>query len=89
MSSRAAGRTDATTEVTARPASTTSANVATTVATGGGSGRRRSVASVITPSVPSDPTNSRLRSYPATSLIVRPPRRSARPSARTTSRPST
>ena len=48
--------------VTARPASTTSANVATMVVAGGGGGRSRRVASVITPSVPSDPTNSRLRS---------------------------
>ncbi|KQP26763.1 hypothetical protein ASF38_07020 [Aeromicrobium sp. Leaf272] len=47
---------------TARPASSRSAKVATTVEGGGGAGRRRSVTSVITPSVPSEPTSRLVRS---------------------------
>ena len=89
ISSNAAGRSEAMIWVTARPASTTSAKVATMVEVGGGSGRRRRVASVMTPRVPSDPTKRRFRSYPATSFTVRPPKRTTRPSARTTSSPRT
>ncbi len=44
-----------------------------------GAGRSRSVTSVTTPSVPSDPTNSPARSSPATPLVVRRPRRTASP----------
>ena len=55
----------------------------------GGSGSRRSVASVTTPSRPSLPTNMPIRSKPVLFLCVRPPVRSTRPSASTTSSPST
>ena len=62
ISSSTEGRTDDMTAVTARPHETMSPNVAATVETGGGSGRSRSVASVMTPRVPSDPTKRRFRS---------------------------
>ena len=50
---------------------------------------RRSWISVMTPSVPSLPMNSRVRSYPVAALRTRPPVRTTRPSAITTVRPST
>jgi hypothetical protein len=50
---------------------------------------RRRVSSVIRPSVPSDPTNSAVRSYPAEDLGAPVPVRMIRPSARTTSSAST
>ena len=50
---------------------------------------RRSRISVITPSVPSEPTNSRVRSYPAADFRARPPVFTMRPSAMTTVSPST
>jgi len=74
---------------TARPAAPTSSKSATTVTAGGGSGRRRSRAMVTIPRVPSLPTMSPARSYPATPLTVRRPNRETLPSASTTSRPST
>ena len=43
----------------------------------------------MTPRVPSEPTISRVRSYPATPLTVRRPVRSTSPEASTTSSPST
>ena len=74
---------------TAWPIAASAGNDATNV-TGsrGGRGRIRKVADVITPRVPSDPMNSEVRSYPATSLRAPLPVRSTVPSARTTSRPS-
>jgi hypothetical protein len=48
----------------------------------GGKGRSRSVAEVMTPSAPSDPISSDVRSYPATFLRVPLPVRSTVPSAR-------
>ena len=65
---------------TASPAATTLSNAPTTVR--GGSlraGRSRSVTSVTTPSVPSEPTNRPARSYPLTPLVVRRPSRTAVP----------
>src|SRR5205807_1958724 len=44
--------------------------------------RSKSVASTITPRVPSDPTRSLSRSYPATFLTTRPPARAIVPSVR-------
>ena len=73
----------------ARPASATWSNTATAVVAGGGRGRSRSLAMVTIPNVPSDPTTSPARSYPATPLIVRRPSRVTWPSARTTSSPKT
>ncbi len=49
----------------------------------------RSVSSVIRPSVPSAPTNSAVRSYPAEDLRAEVPVRITSPPASTTSRPST
>ena len=49
----------------------------------------RSVTSVMTPSVPSEPTNSRVKSYPDDDFRARPPVWITRPSASTTVRPST
>ena len=54
-----------------------------------GRGTSRTVAPVTTPSVPSDPTNNRVRSYPTTSFRVRPPVRTTSPEANTTSSPAT
>ena len=74
---------------TAAQASASRGNAANAVNCAAGLGISRTVTSVTTPSVPSDPMKSRLRSYPATSLIVRPPRRSTCPPASTTSNPRT
>ena len=49
----------------------------------------RNVSSTITPSVPSEPTKSRVRSYPAADLRARRAVRITRPSASTTVRAST
>ena len=65
---------------TARPDVTRSAKAPTTVrGVPAGAGRSRSVTSVTTPSVPSEPTKSPTRSRPATPLVVRRPRRTASP----------
>src|SRR5690606_8680056 len=74
---------------TAAPAAAVVSNTATRVRELAAAGRSASVISVITPRVPSEPTNSRVRSYPATPLAVRRPVRSTEPSANTTSSPST
>ena len=50
---------------------------------------RRSWISVMMPSVPSAPTYSRVRSYPALDLRARPPVLMIRPSGVTTVNPST
>jgi len=78
------------TRATAVPEWGSSAKTARTVA-GFPAGRGTSlrVASVTTPRVPSDPTNSRVRSKPTTSLRVWEPVRTTRPSASTTSSPAT
>jgi len=49
----------------------------------------RNWTSVMIPSVPSDPTKSRVRSYPAADLRVRVPVRNIDPSASTTVNPRT
>ncbi|CAB5002158.1 unannotated protein [freshwater metagenome] len=74
---------------TALPAENRSGKTATAVVGGGGSGRSRRRAIVTMPSVPSLPTMRPARSYPATPFTVRRPSRVMRPSASTTSRPST
>ncbi len=53
------------------------------------SGRSRTVTSVITPRVPSEPTIRPARSYPATPFAVRRPTRTTSPAAVTTSSAST
>ena len=70
-------------------ASRTEPNEATTVLAGGWAGIRRTVISVMMPSVPSLPTNNLVNDSPATSFSRGPPSLTAVPSARTTSRPST
>ena len=74
---------------TASAAASIDGNTATSVDAGGCAGTSRSVSSVITPSSPSDPTNSFVSDNPATSFSRGPPRRSAVPSASTTCMPST
>ena len=59
-------------------------NAQTAADTASGIGCSRTVTSVITPSVPSAPTNRRVRSYPADDLRARVPVVMTRPSARTT-----
>jgi hypothetical protein len=65
------------------------ANGHTAADTASGKPCSRSVTSVITPSVPSEPTKSRVRSYPDADFRARVPVRMIRPSASTTVRPST
>ncbi len=89
MNSSIAGRNVAVTASTASAAAWTEPNVATIVDAGGCGGRSRSVTSVMTPRVPSLPTNSLVSDSPATSLTRGPPSRTAVPSASTTSSPST
>src|SRR6476659_7086003 len=74
---------------TAAPALSVSANAATMVHGANGLGRSARVASVMMPRVPSEPTISVGRSYPATPFTVRRPVRNTSPEASTTSRPST
>ena len=69
---------------TVRAAATSFGKVATAVSGAGGSGITFNVASTITPSVPSDPTNSEHRSNPATPFAVLRPSRVSVPSGRTT-----
>ena len=47
------------------------------------------VISVVTPKVPSEPTKSRVKSYPEADFMQLDPVRIIRPSGSTTSRPST
>src|SRR5262245_12279165 len=63
--------------------------VAAAVNAASGAGRNANVASVTTPSVPSEPTNSRVKSYPATPFAARRPVRTTSPDASTTSSPRT
>src|SRR5690606_30333609 len=72
MSSSIAGRIVAVVRTTAVQAAPRSANVATSVVAGGGSGIRRSTILVMTPSVPSLPTNSFMSDSPAASLSSLP-----------------
>ena len=74
---------------TAVPAAAVEPKTATMVSDSSGTGRSATVTSVITPRVPSAPTKSRVRSYPATPLAVRRPVRSTSPEASTTSSPRT
>src|SRR5690606_11440242 len=83
------GRIVAVVRTTAVQAAPRSANVATSVVAGGGSGIRRSTILVMTPSVPSLPTNSFMSDSPAASLSSLPPSSTTLPSASTTSSPST
>ena len=64
-------------------------NSARSVVTDSGSGTSLSVARVMIPSVPSEPTSIRVRSYPATPFIVTTPVRTSSPVPRTASRAST
>ena len=89
ISSSIDGRSFEVMATTASAAASTEANVATNVHAGGGAGSRRKVNSVMTPRVPSEPTNSFVSDSPATSLRRGPPNRSAVPSASTTTMPST
>ena len=73
----------------ARAAAAMESNPATSSAWKGGSGMSFSVASVTTPSRPSEPTNKPVKSNPVLFLWVRPPNRTMAPPARTTSRPRT
>jgi hypothetical protein len=75
--------------LTAAHAAATSVKVAAAVNGVPAFGRRASVTSVTTPSVPSEPTNRWVRSYPATPFAVGRPVRITDPSARTTSRSRT
>src|SRR4051794_6426385 len=70
---------------TAASAEVAEAQTAALVRAAPGAGRSARVTSGVTPSVPSDPTMSRVRSYPATPLAVRRPVRRTSPSASTTS----
>ena len=70
-------------------ASSTPGKAQTAAEIASGMPARRSVTSTITPSVPSDPTKSRVRSYPADDLRALVPVRIVRPSASTTVSPST
>ena len=81
---------EAVTAADASAAARTSGKVAAIVHTSPGT-RRRSfrVAPTMTPSVPSEPITSEVRSRPVTPFTVRWPRRSSRPSASTRSTPST
>lgn len=69
----------AVTALTAAPASTTESKYPATVRSRGREGRSRTVISVMTPSVPSEPTISPARSYPATPLAVLRPTRTSSP----------
>ena len=75
--------------VTARAASGSDANTTSAVATWRGRGRSFSVTSVTIASVPSLPTRSAVRSYPATPLMLRLPTRRISPVGTTTVSPST
>ncbi|KIX76488.1 hypothetical protein SF12_18555 [Streptomyces sp. MBRL 601] len=74
---------------TASPAAAAEGNSAASASCLGGRGLRARTALTTTPRLPSEPTKSRVRSYPATPLAVRRPVVRRRPSARTTSRPRT
>ncbi len=71
------------------PASSSRGKLAASVCAAGGVGSNRTVASVITASVPSLPQSSPARSYPATPLRVACPTRRISPLARTASSAST
>src|SRR6516162_3870877 len=75
MNSSIEGRSRATTPSTASTAAVTDPNVATTTLDVFCAGSSRSVTSVMTPSVPSLPTNSLVSERPATSLSRGPPSR--------------
>ncbi|MEL4155168.1 hypothetical protein MTQ17_07910 [Corynebacterium bovis] len=75
--------------VAAAAASSTSVKNAATVCRGAGAGSRRSVTSVTTPSVPSDPMNRSSSGTPADAFRDGPPRTRTVPSARTTRRATT
>ena len=73
--------------VSTAPASVSNEQAAAEIASG--MPQSRSCTSVMMPSVPSEPTKSRVRSYPAADLRARPPVRTTWPSAVTTVSPST
>ena len=74
---------------TAWPACRKASKTASEVLEVSGRGLIFNVISVITPSVPSDPTKSRVRSYPEADFMQDVPVRVILPSGRTTSSPST
>lgn len=74
---------------TAAQAAAAEGNSAASASCAGGCGLRASTALTTMPRLPSEPTKSLVRSYPATPLAVRRPVVRRRPSARTTSRPRT
>ena len=74
---------------TASAASSSVRKVAVMVRTASGLGTTLITALVITPSVPSDPTNSSVRLYPTTSLMHLEPVRTTSPVGSTTSSPMT
>ena len=82
-SARATGTPICTASTTARTASSRSGKEHTAAAIASGTGWRRSVISVITPSVPSEPTRRPVRSYPADDFLARPPVRTTSPLAST------
>ncbi|CFR76268.1 Uncharacterised protein [Mycobacterium tuberculosis] len=89
MNSSIAGRSRPVTPSTASTAACTEPKLATTMLDAFCAGSSRNVTSVMTPSVPSLPTNSLVRESPATSLSRGPPSRTAVPLASTTCMPST
>ena len=78
MSSSMDGRSFVVIASTASAEASIDGNTATSVDAGGCAGTSRSVNSVMTPSVPSDPTNNLVNDRPATSLNRGPPSRTAR-----------
>ena len=79
----------ATTAFTASEASRFAGKSASRVTAASGCGRRRSVARVTIPRVPSEPTSIRVRSYPTTPFAVATPVRRSSPVPSTASRPRT
>ena len=65
------------------------ANEAEIVRREGGNGKSFRIISVVTPSIPSDPTNNPIKSKPVLFLWTRPPVRSTSPLANTISSPTT
>mmetsp|Transcript_28984 Transcript_28984/g.66570 ORF Transcript_28984/g.66570 Transcript_28984/m.66570 type:complete len:300 (-) Transcript_28984:73-972(-) len=88
-SQRATGIPHCRMAATARAPPARLSNVHTAAEHAVGSGCSLSCSSVITPSVPSEPTSRRVRSYPALDLRALPPVRITRPSASTAVVPST
>ncbi len=82
-SARATGMPSCTDSTTDRTASARPGKAHTAAAIASGTGCRRTVSSVITPRVPSEPTRRRVRSYPADDFLARPAVRTTSPFAST------